>query len=83
MKKLGVVFVLLMAGIAGLGFYRGWFSLSTDNRDHMPSATITVDKDKIRDDEQRAKEKVQGFGQEAKEKTGEWADKVKEQERRR
>jgi hypothetical protein len=77
-----VVVVLLLAGIAGLGFYRGWFSLSTENTDHKPSATITVDKDKIQEDEQRAKEKVQGFGQEAKEKTGERADKVKEEERR-
>jgi hypothetical protein len=82
MKKLVVVFVLLLVGIAGLGFYRGWFRLSTDNTDHKPSATITVDKDKIQEDEQRAREKVRGFGQEAKEKTGEAANNVQEQERR-
>jgi uncharacterized protein YxeA len=82
MKKLVVVFVLLLVGIAGLGFYRGWFRLSTDNTDHKPSATITVDKDKIQEDEQRAREKVRGFGQEAKEKTGERANNVQEQERR-
>ena len=78
MKTLLVVIVLLVAGIAGLGFYRGWFRLSTDNADQKPSATITVDKDKIRDDEQIAKEKVHNFGQGAKEKTGERADKVQE-----
>ena len=83
MKTLVVVFVLLLVGIAGLGFYRGWFSLSTDSTDHKPSATITVDNNKIQEDEQTAKEKVQVFGQEAQEKTGERADKVKEQERRR
>jgi hypothetical protein len=82
MKKLVVVFVLLLVGIAGLGFYRGWFRLSTDNTDHKPSATITVDKDKIQEDEQRAREKVRRFGQEAKEKTGEAANNVQEQERR-
>jgi hypothetical protein len=76
MKKLVVVVVLLLAGFAGLGFYRGWFTLSTENADHKPSATITVDKDKIQEDEQRAKEKVRGFGQGAKEKTGEQAEKV-------
>jgi hypothetical protein len=81
-KTLLVVIVLLVAGIAVLGFYRGWFSPSTDNAGQKPSATITVDKDKIQEDEQRAKEKVRGFGQEAKEKTGERADNVKEQERR-
>ena len=82
MRTLAVVFVLLLVVVAGLGFYRGWFRLSTDNTDHKPSATITVDKDKIQQDEQRAKEKVQSFGHEAKEKTGERADKVKEEERR-
>jgi hypothetical protein len=82
LKTLVVVFVLLLVGIAGLGFYRGWFSLSTDNTDHKPSATIMVDKDRIQEDEQIAKEKVRNFGQGVKENTGERADKVKEQERR-
>ena len=82
-KTLVVVFVLLMVGIAGLGFYRGWFSLSADNTDHQSSATITVDNDKIQEDEHIAKEKVDEFGQGAKEKIGERTDKVKEQERRR
>ena len=46
MKTLLVVVVLLLAGIAGLGFYRGWFHFSTtDGTDRKPSATITVDKD--------------------------------------
>ena len=83
MRQLVIVFVLLLAVIAGFGFYRGWFSLSTDNRDHTPSATITVDRDKIQEDEQTAKDKVQGFGHAAKEATGGRADNVKEQERRR
>ena len=68
MKTLVFVVVLLLVGIVGLGFYRGWFQLSTDTTDQKPSATITVDKDKIHADEQKAKDKVQGFGQEAKEK---------------
>lgn len=83
MKSLLVVIVLLVAGIAGLGFYRGWFSLSTENVDHKPSATITVDKDKIQEDEQIAKEKMHNIGQDAKEKTGDRTEKVKDQERGR
>jgi hypothetical protein len=81
MKTLVFVVVLLLAGVAGLGLYRGWFRLSTNNTDHQPSATVTVDKDKIHEDEQKAKDKVQGFGQEAKEKTGDRADKVEQHER--
>ena len=82
MKALVFVVILLLVGIVGLGFYRGWFRLSMDNTDHQPSATVTVDKDKIHVDEQKAKDKVQGFEQEAKEKIGDRAGKVKEPERR-
>jgi hypothetical protein len=70
MKALLVVVVLLLISIAGVGFYRGWFHLSTNSTDQKPSATITVDNDKIRADEEKAKETVQGLGQEVKEKTG-------------
>ena len=78
MKNLLVVAVLLLVGIAVLGFYRGWIRVSTDNTDQKPSATITVDKDKIHADEEKAKEKVQGFGQEMKDKPGDLTEKVKQ-----
>ncbi|MGD0900590.1 MAG: hypothetical protein ABR915_22380 [Thermoguttaceae bacterium] len=78
MKALFVVAVLLLVGIAGLGFYRGWFSLSTGGTAQDPSATITVDKDKIHADEEMAKKEVQGFGHEVKEKTGNLTEKVKQ-----
>jgi len=78
MRTLLVVAVLLLVGIAVLGFYRGWIRVSTDNTDQKPSATITVDKDKIHADEEKAKEKVQGFGQEMKDKTGDLTEKVKQ-----
>jgi hypothetical protein len=77
MKALVFVVVVFLAGIVGVGFYRGWFQISTDHTDQKPSATITVDQDKIHADEQKAKDEMQAFGQAAKEKTGEWADKAK------
>ena len=68
MRAFLVVVVLLLVGTAGLGFYRGWFQLSsdTDNADHKVNTTFTVDEDRIRED----KEKVQEFGHQAKERTG-------------
>lgn len=63
------LFVLLLVVIVGLGFYQGWFHLSTDSVNQKPSATITVDKEKILKDEQSVKEAVHDFGQEAKEST--------------
>jgi hypothetical protein len=82
MKTLAFVVVLLLVGIAGLGFYRGWFQISTDTANPRPSATITVDEGKLHEDEQKAKDKVSGLGQEAKAKVGDRAGKGKEPERR-
>jgi cytochrome c-type biogenesis protein CcmH/NrfG len=78
MKALVFVVVVLLAGIVGLGFYRGWFRLSMVNTDHQPSATITVDKNKFHEDEKHAKDTVQGLEQEAKDKIGDRAGKGKE-----
>ncbi len=70
MKHLAGVAIVLLVVLLGLGFYRGWFQLSTNRTDDKPSATITVNKGKIRADEKKAKEEMADFGQKAKEKTG-------------
>ena len=81
MRALMVIVVLLLVGIAGLGYYRGWFALSTNSSDNAPSATVTVDKNKFHEDEQRARDDVQGFGHEAKKKIGDQDNKAKEPQR--
>lgn len=72
MRAFLVVVVLLLVGIAGLGFYRGWFQISShrDSTDHKVNATFTIDEDKMQED----KEKVQELGRRAKEKTGDAVD---------
>ena len=80
MKSLVIVVVLLVVGIVGVGLYRGWFQVSTNNTDQKPSATLTVDKGKIHEDEQKVKNKLHSFGQEAKEEVDGRADKSKEPE---
>ena len=42
MKALVVLIVLLLVGIVGVGFYRGWFQLSTNSTENKSNATITV-----------------------------------------
>jgi hypothetical protein len=68
MRAFLIVVVLLLVGIAGLGFYRGWFQISSDrdNAENKVNTTFTVDEDKIRAD----KEKVKDLGQQANEGTG-------------
>jgi hypothetical protein len=83
MKKLMFLLVLLFVGVVAFGFFRGWLQLSTSSTDNQPSATITVDKDKIHQDEQKTKDTMQNFGHDAKEKIGDRTGKVQEPERRR
>jgi hypothetical protein len=82
MKTLFGAILLLLVGLVCLGFYQGWFHITTHNTDQKSSASITVDKDKIRADEGKAKEKVEEFGQKAKDKIGERSDMGTELERR-
>lgn len=70
MNRFLLVLVLLLAGVAGLGFYRGWFSVAKDNTDHKTNMTLSVDRDKIQDDKETARERVQEFGSKVKEKVG-------------
>ena len=69
MRGFLIVVVLLLVGIAGLGFYRGWFQISSDrdNTENKVNTTFTVDENKIRED----KEKVQELGQPAQKESGE------------
>lgn len=78
MKFLVVVLVLLLIGIGALGFYQGWFVLSSDKTDHNSNVTLTVDKDKFQEDKEMAKEKVQDLGKNVKDKTSDKTDKVKD-----
>ena len=81
MRTLLIAVVLLLVVVAVFGYFRGWYAFSAANTDHNPSATVTVDPGRIKDDENRAKEAVQGLGHKAKETAGDRADKVKEEVR--
>ena len=46
----------------------GWFAVTKTQVDGKPTVTVTVDKDKIHQDEQKAKEKAADLKDKAKEK---------------
>jgi Flp pilus assembly protein TadB len=79
MGRLLFVLVVLVAGVAGLGFFLGWFQLSTDRTEQKTNITITVDQDKIQEDEKKAKEKIQEVEKKVKDKVGAVTDKAKEE----
>ena len=78
MRTLMTVVVLLVVGIAAFGYYRGWFALSTNSTDKMPSATITVDKDKFNADKRITSDKVQGVEHKVKQEIGDLTAKPKD-----
>lgn len=62
MKRFGFVLVLIAVGIVGLGFYRGWFNLGSENTHGQSNVTLSVDGDKFRADRKAAMEGVQNLG---------------------
>jgi len=59
MKRLVLVFLLLVACVAGLGFYMGWFRIESDSSSDTSHLKLTVDKDKIHEDKKKAEAKVE------------------------
>jgi hypothetical protein len=70
MRTLLVVLLLLVMGLVGLGFYRGWFSSAkTGNPESgRQGVQIEVDQNRIRSDIEKAKEKIGGAGGQTRDK---------------
>lgn len=68
MAKLLLIFLLLVVVVIGVGFYLGWFHLSSDQSNGNPAYTVTVDKEKVKADEARAKKKLQELEHTVKER---------------
>ena len=63
MKKLILLIVLVAAALSTTGYYRGWFQVASETgTDNKTNITVTVDKNKIHEDEALAKDKVQKAG---------------------
>jgi hypothetical protein len=62
MSRIFLALVLLVACVAGLGFYLGWFQVASDGTEGKTHITLTVDKEKIKADEQKALDTVHNVG---------------------
>jgi len=61
MRSLIKLLVVLLICLAGIGFYRGWFSLTSHNPDTVGdkvNVNLSVDKGKMKSDVREAKQKV-------------------------
>jgi hypothetical protein len=76
MARVFLVLILIVACVAGLGFYRGWFSLGSDDGDGKTHIKLTVDKDKIQSDKEKVLDKVHNIGHPATDKSTAPAEKT-------
>jgi beta-lactam-binding protein with PASTA domain len=65
MRRLLFVLVVLVVGVAALGYHQGWFTVSADN-------SVTVDKEKLKEDQEKAKAKLEGLKGQAEAKAEEF-----------
>jgi hypothetical protein len=75
MRRFIVFLVVVVACIAGLGFYRGWFQVGSETNDDKRNVTFTADPSKIKDDENKVVEKVRDLGHETKDRVATAAEK--------
>ena len=78
MKSVLVVLALVVAGVVGLGFYLGWFHLSSGNSANDAHVTVSMDKGQMQEDKDRAVDQVQDLGQPAKEEVATAPQKAQE-----
>ena len=60
MKRFRSMLIVLAIGVVGLGFYRGWFTVSESREavSHKVDVHVTVDPDKVKADAQTVKDKA-------------------------
>jgi hypothetical protein len=61
LRFLGML-VVLLALVAGIGYYRGWFRTESLGANGQQAVTVTVDKNKINQDKANVEQKVQDLG---------------------
>ncbi len=63
--------VVLAICIVGLGFFRGWFTLSSQDQgseSNKVGVNLTVDPDKVKEDGKKVKDKTSELGHQATDK---------------
>ena len=68
MKNLFWLLIVLAIFVVGLGFYRGWFALSSprDTESNKVNINLTVDPDKAKADAEKVKDKTTELGDRAR-----------------
>ncbi len=63
-----LVIVLIVIGV--IGYYQGWLNVSSANQGGTTNVNVTLDKEKMKESEEKAVKKVQDASRQLKEKVG-------------
>jgi hypothetical protein len=74
-RFLGSLVILLLI-LAAVGYYQGWFNVSTGSQDQKSNISISVDKEKLRQDADKAAKGLENLADKVKAKVE--PDKIKE-----
>ena len=74
MKAFLIGLVLILAGIFALSWYRGWIHLTSEGTADRSSVTVSVDKEKLHDDQAKALGAAKVATEKATATTGKSAD---------
>lgn len=78
MRNLVFLLVLLALGIGIYGYYHGWYQVTKDQEsNNRLDIKVSVDKNKVREDTEKAQEKLKDLTSQAKGKTTEASEKDK------
>ena len=78
MRGLFAFLALIVIAAIAVSYSRGWFAFTTTRDEQNVNIHMTVDKEKVKEDEGRAKEKIQKLGGQIKEGAEKLSEKVKE-----
>ena len=67
----------MIVGILVLGHFREWLKVTTSSDSKTINVNLVVDKEKIQEDEEKAKEKLRGISSQIRDKAGSLTDKTK------
>jgi hypothetical protein len=67
MKRICTALVFLVVGVAVLGHFLGWYHVTSEKEGSRVDIHITVDEDKIHEDEVKAEQELKRYGQQFKE----------------
>ncbi len=66
MKRFLIFLAVVVVCIAGVGFYRGWFQVTSEAANDQHNVTFSADATKIRADEKKVTQRVKNLGNQVK-----------------